>query len=124
MKNKYKSKSIVTTLILSFFVLSLTALIISGSVQLYFSIRAQQSAISSNQKLIARDAAKSVSTFILDIQKGLKTTVWMSDPNTLNRIKRKDLLESLLGLYPPLKEMIKCQWVFRGDHSCLSKAQG
>ena len=106
MKNKSKPKSIVTTLILSFFVLSLAALIISGAIQLYFSIRAQQSAISSNQKLIAQDAAKSVSTFILDIQIGLKTTVWMSDPNTLDRIKRKDLLESLLGLYPPLKELV------------------
>jgi PAS domain S-box-containing protein len=101
-----KTKSITTILAFSLFALSLTSLIISGGLQLYFNIQAQRNAISGNQQLIAQNAARDVSDFIMAIQKGLKTSIWMADPTTLPESKQSDFLQSQLGLQPSLKELL------------------
>lgn len=105
-KNPKPAKSIVTILALSLFALSLISLIIAGGMQLYFNIRAQRNAISGNQQMIAQDAAGAVRGFITEIQNGLKTAVWMADPTTLPESKQIEFLQSQLGFYPALKELI------------------
>jgi two-component system, cell cycle sensor histidine kinase and response regulator CckA len=93
-------RSLLSILTLSFLILSLTALIISGSIQLFFNIRTQQLAIEKNQQLIAQEAAKTVSNFITEKISVLKATIWLTTPYSYDKIKQKSFLQSLLGLYP------------------------
>lgn len=93
-------RSLLSILTLSFLILSLTALIISGGIQLFFNVRTQQVAIEKNQQLIAHETAKTVSDFITEKISVLKATIWLTSPNSYNKGKQKELLQSLLGLYP------------------------
>ena len=93
-------RSLVSILTLSFSILSLTAMIILGSIQLFFNIRTQRIAIENNQQLIAQDAAKTVSNFITEKISVLRAAIWLTPPNAYDEVKQKEFLQSLLGLYP------------------------
>ncbi|MFH1195099.1 MAG: PAS domain S-box protein [bacterium] len=105
MKKTNRSKSLAKIMFLSFFFLTLIALIISSAIQMFFNLRIQQSAISNNQLLIARGAAESVSSFIQEKINILETAVWLNNPNKLDKSNQKEFLQSLLGLEPALKQL-------------------
>jgi len=98
--SKKPKRSLLSILTLSFSILSLTALMISGGIQLFFNVRTQQVAIEKNQQLIAQEAAKTVSNFITEKISVLKATIWLTPAYSYDKTRQKELLQSLLGLYP------------------------
>jgi hypothetical protein len=57
---KDKFRSLAVTLATGFSVLTMAALVIASTLQMYFSFQAQQNIILTNQKLMAKDAANAV----------------------------------------------------------------
>jgi anti-anti-sigma regulatory factor len=93
-------------LALAFFSLSVVALLISGSSQLFANIRSQQAAISSNQQLIAQDAARTVSSFIQEKFGALETALWLTDLASASQEAQTNSLQSLLGLQPSFRHLV------------------
>ncbi len=93
-------------LALAFFVLSALALLVSGSLQLYSGIRAQQEIIASNQQLIAQNAARTVSSFIQEKFSVLETTVKLADPTEATPEEQRQVLQGLLGLQPAFRHLV------------------
>ena len=100
------ARSLTTTLALAFFSVSGGALLISVGLSLFSNIQTQQQTISSNQQLIAQDAAKSVSSFIEDKFGVLETTIWFTDLSSASQAEQKDVLDSLLGLQPAFRQIV------------------
>lgn len=67
---------------------------------MFSSIQTQKTVISSDQQLIAQDAARSVSSFIQDKFSILETTIWLTNPYAESLEQQKLMLDSLLGLQP------------------------
>ncbi len=109
MKNIFRlegNRSLTTTLTSSFFGVSLIGLIILGGLLLFFNIRVHQTAIYTNQHLIAHDAAKTVSNFLLEKISVLETIFWIYNPNEMTVVGRKEILHGLLGIQPSFKQII------------------
>lgn len=100
------AQSLTTTLALAFFTLSVVALLISSSLQLVSDIQTQQRAVSSNQQLIAQDAAVTVSSFIHEKFSALETAVWLTDLDAASAEVQLKSLQSLLGLQPSFRQLI------------------
>lgn len=99
------SQSLTTTLAIAFFTLSTVILVLSGGLALYANIRTNQDAISSRQQLIAQNAAKTVSGFILEKFTSLETAVSFANPVTADSETRTNIMVSLLGLDPAFREI-------------------
>ena len=102
--NPRRARSLSATLAISFLILSVVILIASGSLQLFFNIRAQQQAISSQQQVIAQDAARTVSSFIEENFSVLTSTVGLIHPNTLSPAAQTQILQSLLANQPAFRQ--------------------
>jgi putative methionine-R-sulfoxide reductase with GAF domain len=99
------AQSLTTTLAIAFFILSTVVLVLNGGLALYANIRTNQDAVSSRQQLIAQDAAKTVSNFILEKFTSLETAVSFANPITADPETRTNIMGSLLGLDPAFREL-------------------
>jgi len=104
--NITRNRSLKTILATSFFTLTLAALVITSGLLMYFNFRAQESAISNNQKLIAQGAAQSVSSYVKEKLAVLQNTVSMLSPETFNKAQLNELSQSILGANPSLVKLI------------------
>jgi anti-anti-sigma regulatory factor/HAMP domain-containing protein len=100
------ARRLTTTLALAFFSLSVVALLVSGSSQLFANIRLQQATISSNQQLLAQDAARTVSGFIQEKFGALETALWLADLTSASQEAQIEGLQSLLGLQPSFRHAV------------------
>ncbi len=100
------ARSLTTTLAFAFFTLSVVMLLISSGWHLFSNVRTQQRAISSNQHLIAQDAALGVRSFIQEKFNALDTAIQLTDPTTLSQTEQRQILQSLLGLQPSFKRLV------------------
>ncbi|MFZ6027779.1 MAG: response regulator [Chloroflexota bacterium] len=91
-------------LAIAFFILSAIALLVNGSLTLFFNIQTSQVAIASQQQMIAQDAAKTVSKYIQDKFSGLETTVEVTDLVNADEETQKTILDSLLGHDPAFRQ--------------------
>jgi GAF domain-containing protein/HAMP domain-containing protein len=98
------AQSLATTLAISLFALSALVLLISSALQIGLNIQSQQAALSSRQQVIAQEASKSVSSYILEKFSELDTAVKFSSPLTATIVSQKNIMESLLGLDPAFQQ--------------------
>ncbi|NJN66331.1 MAG: response regulator [Chloroflexaceae bacterium] len=98
--------SLTTTLAFALFTLSVVMLLISSGWHLFLNVRTQQKAISSNQHLIAQDAAVGVSNFIQNQFNALDAIIHLTDPTELPPQEQRRILQSLLGLQPSFKRLV------------------
>jgi two-component system cell cycle sensor histidine kinase/response regulator CckA len=99
-------RSLRSLLTLTLSILSLSVLIVSGGIEIFFNVRTQQVAIEKNQQLTAQDAAKTVSNFITEKISVLRASIWLTTPNSSDKTKQKEILQSLLGLYPSFLQVL------------------
>jgi putative methionine-R-sulfoxide reductase with GAF domain len=99
------ARSLAATLAIALSALSAVALLISGGIQLFSNIQAQQAAISGEQQLIAQQASKSVADFVQQRFSVLETAVGFTNPFTAAPDSQKLTLDSLLGLQPALRQL-------------------
>ena len=99
-----RTRSLSATLATAFVILSVVILLASGGLQLFFNIRTQQQAVSSQQQAIAQDAARTVSSFIEQNFNVLSTTVGLIHPNTLLPAAQTQILQSLLVDQPAFRQ--------------------
>jgi PAS domain S-box-containing protein len=104
-KEPRAGQSLSRTLSLAFVTLGAGALLISGGLQLYSSIRSQRAVISASQQVVAQDAARSVKAFIDEKFSVLGTVSWVSNPIPKSRAEQKQILESLLGIQPAFRRI-------------------
>ena len=102
-KNSQHVLSLTTTLAIAFFALSAVVLLISGGLQISSTIQAQREIVSSEQHLIAQDAAQRVSSFVQEKFSALETAVGLVDLATVSREQQKQILDSLLGPQPAFR---------------------
>jgi GAF domain-containing protein/HAMP domain-containing protein len=102
---KPKTRSLTTTLAISFFSLSALVLLISSSLQILLSIQAQQAEIKERQQLIAQDAGKSVSSFIERRFNTMETAAEFSNLATASYQERITALQGMLGIDPAFKQI-------------------
>ncbi len=96
--NPQSARSLSATLIIAFLILSVVILLVSGSLQLFFYIQAQQQAVSSQQDLIAQSAATTVSNFIEEKFTVLSTTtIQLASPTVTSPEAQTEILNSLLA---------------------------
>ncbi|HEX9331600.1 MAG TPA: cache domain-containing protein [Anaerolineales bacterium] len=103
-KNSRTPRSLVTTLAIAFFTLSIVILLVNGIFALYTNIRTYQDSIVAQQQFIAQDASKTVSAFIQDKFVALETAVEFANPIPATSETRKTIMESLLGLHPAFRQ--------------------
>jgi len=96
--NTSKFRSLTFTLAVAFLALSAIMLMISSSMNMYFSIQTQQSVIDSQQKLIAKEAADSVRGFIAEKFSELEGAVKLCDMGISTNEEQKKVLDKLLGI--------------------------
>ena len=100
------ARSLTTTLAISFFSLSALVLLLSSSVQIVFNIQAQQVQIENRQRLIAENAAKSISTFFQEKFTAMETAVEFSDSITSSPQSRSAFLNGMLGIEPAFRQIV------------------
>jgi len=103
-KNPRPVRSLSATLATAFLALSLLILLASGGLQLFYNIQTQQQAVSSQQQVVAQNAARSVSSFIEQNFTVLSTTVELVHPNTLSSAAQIQILQSLLANQPSFRQ--------------------
>ena len=104
-KNK-KSRSLSLTLSISFLSLISASLIISGAIGTFFSFRAQQNIVFSQQQLIAQNAANKVTGFIQEKFSALETAARLVNPALTSRKEQDRILNHLLGPHPAFRQLI------------------
>ncbi|HUI69766.1 MAG TPA: cache domain-containing protein, partial [Spirochaetia bacterium] len=104
-RKPHASLSLSATLTFSFLTFGVLILSISTLLQLVSGIRTQQRVITSDQQLIAQDAARNVSSFVQDEFNVLETAIWLTNPYVASPERNKLTLDSLLGLQPAFREL-------------------
>ncbi|MBK9927025.1 MAG: GAF domain-containing protein [Anaerolineales bacterium] len=99
------TRSLTTTLAISFFSLSAVALLISNSLQIALTIRTQQTEILAKQALIAQDTEKRVSDFIQGKFASMETAASFSNLATASYDERITALNGMLGLDPSFRQI-------------------
>lgn len=97
--------SLTTTLAIAFFVLSAIVLLLSSGLQIVSNVQAERQISSSQQRLVAQSAARTVSNFIQDKVSVLRTTVGLVDLATTTPQVQKQILDSLLGPQPAFRQL-------------------
>lgn len=111
------------TLTVAFLALSVVVLLIAGSLQIYFSSRAQQKIIANQQQLIAENAANTVKGFIQEKFSILEKSVALGNLVAISQEEQKFALERLLGKEPSFRQLVLLNAQEQGlaRVSCLSK---
>jgi GAF domain-containing protein len=105
-KHPKTAQSLVTTLAIAFFTLSVIVLLVNGGFSLYTTIRVYQESFTVQQQLVAQDASKAVSTFVQDKFNTLETAVNFTDPVTALPSEREIFIDGLLGSDPSFQQFI------------------
>src|SRR6185295_11774288 len=98
--------SLTTTLAIAFFTLSAVVLLISSGLQIASKIQAQQETVANRQRLIAEEASQTVGNFIREKFIALETAVSLADPVAASPQEQQQILDSLLGPQPALRQLI------------------
>ncbi len=93
-------RSLAATLTIAFLMLSLAILIISGSLELFFTYKSRQAVIAEQQRLIAQNAAQSVKNYVEERFSLLRVTARLKRLIDAPPEDRKATLNKLLGLEP------------------------
>ncbi len=93
------------TLAIAFITLSVVVLVISSGLQIISNIQVQRESISSQQQLIAQDAAKTVSSFIQEKTSVLETAARLIDPAAMPVEEQQNILSTLLNLQPAFRQL-------------------
>jgi signal transduction histidine kinase/HAMP domain-containing protein len=104
-KNK-RSRSLTLTLSIAFLSLIAASLLISGAIGTFFSFRAQQNIVFSQQQLIAQNAANKVTGFIQEKFSALETVARLVNPAVTSRKEQDRILNHLLGPHPAFRQLI------------------
>lgn len=91
-------RTLAATISLMFIILAAVVLLITGNVFLITGIRSQQSALASSQQVVAQQAGRTVSNFILDKFSSLETAVAFANPVNADQASKITFMESLLGV--------------------------
>ena len=98
------TQSLTTTLALAYFGVSVFALLLSSGIQVALNVRAQQSALTNKQQVIAQEAGRTVSDFIQDRFNSIETAVGFANPIVATPEAQKNIMEGLLGIHPAFKQ--------------------
>lgn len=122
-----QTRRLSTTLTTAFFSLSLVALLLLSTVETYSDFKTQEAFISSKQRFIALNAAKTVSNFIQESFGILETAIWLADPDGMPGPEQRRMLRSLLGLQPAFRHLLlfdpNNQIVAQATRSSLASAR-
>jgi PAS domain S-box-containing protein len=118
LKNFWMALSLRATLTITFLAFGALVISISSTLQLISSLQTQQVVIASNQHLIADEAARSVSSFILMKFNDLETAIWIVEPSSASTAEQKLMLESLLGFQPAFSKIL----LLNGNNQMLAQA--
>lgn len=99
-------RSLSATLALVFAGLSVLVLLVSGILQLYFTLQTQQAAVTNQQQGIAQDASRRVSNFLQARLNVLETTVKLADPSSSSPEASRQILQALLGLESVFRQAV------------------
>ncbi len=105
-KNTKTFRSLKVTLTLAFVALGTVVLLVASGLDMYGNYRNQQKAATTEQYLIARNAANSVKGFIQEKIQILKGMARLGDLATADRKRQKDVLGKLLGLEPAFRQLV------------------
>jgi putative methionine-R-sulfoxide reductase with GAF domain len=97
--------SLASTLVIAFFILTITPLLVSGGLSVYNNYVAYQETISAQQLVIAQDAGKTVATSIEEKFTVLETAAGLGDPISADSETRQATLGSLLGLESAFRQI-------------------
>lgn len=100
------TRSLTTSLAISFFSLSALVLLLSSSLQIVLTIQTRQREIEDRQLLIAQDAGKSVSNFIQEKLNTMAVAIEFSEPFTASPANQTTVLQAMLGLDPAFKQIV------------------
>jgi len=97
--------SLARTLAVASFVLCALALLLAGGLQLFFSIQTHRALVSAQQRLIAQEAARTVSQFIQDRLNALEAATRLADPDRAAAADQERMLAGLLGLQSAFRQL-------------------
>lgn len=100
------SRSLTATLAIAFLTLSVVVLLVASSIEVYLNFRAEQEIISSQQQLIAQEAANTVASFIQEKFSVLEAAVKLGSPTASSPEEQQRVLDNLLGLQPPFRHLV------------------
>jgi PAS domain S-box-containing protein len=104
-KRPRSTRSLSATLAIAFFALTAVVLLVAGAVQLYFNLQTQQRAITSQQQLLAQDAANTVKSFIDAKFTLMQSVVKVVNPVNMLSEERNQTLEGMLGQEPAFRQL-------------------
>ncbi len=93
-------------LAVTFSVLIIAVLIISGGLQIYFNFQTQQKNLTDNLTLVADEAASTVNNFIQEKISILTMAAGLSDLTATSRGEQEIRLNKLLGLEPAFRQLL------------------
>ena len=105
-KKSRSARSLTATLAIAFFALSVVALLVSGGLQVYTNFQTQQQVITTEQQLLAQDAASTVSNFIQNQFNLMESTVRFASPASATAEEQIKILNSLLSLQPAFRQLV------------------
>jgi methyl-accepting chemotaxis protein len=105
-KKRVNLRSLTVILAIAFLALSAAVLVISNTLNLYFTSEIQQDAIASQQQLIAEDAANTVRGFIQEKINILESAVEIGHVMTTDKEEQKLVLNKLLGIEPSFRQLV------------------
>jgi signal transduction histidine kinase len=121
LKPSGRSRHLTATLAMVFALMSMAALLVSGSIGLFFLFQSQQDAIADEQQLVAQQAAMRVAGFLQEKFSVMDAAVRL----TRSGEERQRALQVLLGLQPAFRQLlllnVKNEVLFRVSR--MSKAE-
>jgi len=105
-KKHSSSRSLITTLAISFLALSVGAVLFAGVLQTFFNFQAQQTAVSDRQHLIAQEASSVVAGFVQDKFSVMETTLELSNLAQISTTTQLEVLDNLLVLQPAFRHLV------------------
>lgn len=105
-KTSQAPRSLTATLTLALLALSVTVLLLSSGLQVFFSVRTQQAIIAHQQQAIAREASEAVGSFIQEKFSVLATSARLLEAAAASPDERQQVLAALLGLQPAFRQLV------------------
>jgi signal transduction histidine kinase len=99
-------RSLATTLAAALLGLSVTALLVAGSLEMYFGFQAQQNSIAAQQQAVAENAAGEVKAFFRERVIALKAAASVGSLLTARRDEQLVVLDKVLGLEPAFRQVL------------------
>ena len=100
------SRSLATTLVVVFLILSLGTVAVAYVPQLLIFIQERQRSVASQQELVAKEAAITVANSIQREFEGLEAVVGVNDLVSLSQEEQEAILRGLLGFDPHFRQLV------------------